>query len=39
MKPMEPRSAANTTPTSFEQFVSEEFVPAYQGKGSKAAGA
>lgn len=37
MKALEPRSAANTTPTSFEQFVSEEFVPAYQGKSSKAA--
>ncbi|HTZ32293.1 MAG TPA: NmrA family NAD(P)-binding protein [Methylomirabilota bacterium] len=27
----EPRSAANTTPTSIEAFVKEVFVPAYQG--------
>jgi uncharacterized protein YbjT (DUF2867 family) len=32
MKALEPRSAANTTPTSFEQFVKEEFVPAFRGK-------
>jgi hypothetical protein len=32
MKPLEPRSAANTTPTSFETFVEKEFVPAYQEK-------
>ncbi len=30
MKALEPRSAANTTPTSFETFVEEGFVPAYQ---------
>jgi hypothetical protein len=30
MKPLEPRSAHNTTPTSFEAFVAESFVPAYQ---------
>lgn len=30
MKPLEPRTAANTTPTSFETFVNEVFVPAYQ---------
>jgi uncharacterized protein YbjT (DUF2867 family) len=30
MKALEPRSAANTTPTKFETFVSESFVPAYQ---------
>ena len=30
MKALEPRSAANTTPTSFETFVQEEFVPAYR---------
>jgi len=32
VRALEPRSARNTTPTSFEQFVAEEFVPAYQGK-------
>ncbi len=31
MRALEPRSPANTTPTSFEQFVQEVFVPAYQG--------
>lgn len=30
MKALEPRSPANTTPTSFETFVSQEFVPAYE---------
>jgi uncharacterized protein YbjT (DUF2867 family) len=30
MRALEPRSAANTTPTSFENFVEEEFVPAYK---------
>jgi uncharacterized protein YbjT (DUF2867 family) len=30
MKTLEPRSAKNTTPTSFERFVEEEFVPAYR---------
>jgi uncharacterized protein YbjT (DUF2867 family) len=30
MRPLEPRSAANTTPTKFDTFVSEEFVPAYR---------
>jgi uncharacterized protein YbjT (DUF2867 family) len=29
---MEPRSAANTTPTTIETFVKEVFVPAYRGK-------
>ena len=28
---MQPRSAANTTPTSIETFVKEVFAPAYQG--------
>jgi uncharacterized protein YbjT (DUF2867 family) len=28
---LEPRSAANTTPTSIETFVKEAFAPAYQG--------
>ncbi len=27
---LEPRSSKNTTPTAYEQFVKEEFVPAYQ---------
>ena len=30
MRALEPRSAANTTPTKFETFVAESFVPAYQ---------
>ena len=30
MKTLEPRAAANTTPTSFETFVTEEFAPAYR---------
>jgi uncharacterized protein YbjT (DUF2867 family) len=29
----EPRSAANTTPTTIETFVKEVFAPAYRGKG------
>jgi len=29
---LEPRSAANTTPTSIETFIKEVFVPAYQGR-------
>jgi len=29
MRALEPRTALNTTPTSFEKFVEEEFVPAY----------
>jgi hypothetical protein len=28
---LEPRSAANTTPTSIETFVKDVFAPAYQG--------
>jgi uncharacterized protein YbjT (DUF2867 family) len=36
MRALEPRSASNTTPTSFETFVAEQFVPVYQGQ-SKAA--
>jgi uncharacterized protein YbjT (DUF2867 family) len=32
MRAMEPRSARNTTPTSYEDFVTNVFVPAYQGK-------
>ncbi|MGB9072918.1 MAG: NmrA family NAD(P)-binding protein [Terriglobales bacterium] len=30
MRALEPRSARNTTPTPYETFVAEEFVPAYQ---------
>jgi uncharacterized protein YbjT (DUF2867 family) len=30
MKALEPRTAANTTPTSFDTFVEEEFAPAYR---------
>jgi uncharacterized protein YbjT (DUF2867 family) len=30
MDALEPRSARNTTPTSYETFVAEEFVPLYQ---------
>lgn len=36
VKPLEARSAANTTPTSFETFVAEEFVPRYRGKATGA---
>jgi uncharacterized protein YbjT (DUF2867 family) len=36
MKALEPRSAANTTPTSFEEFVQKEFLPAYRGKAATA---
>jgi uncharacterized protein YbjT (DUF2867 family) len=32
MVALEKRSAPNTTPTSFETFVAEEFVPCFQGK-------
>jgi uncharacterized protein YbjT (DUF2867 family) len=30
MRPLEPRSASNTTPTKYETFVADTFVPAYQ---------
>jgi uncharacterized protein YbjT (DUF2867 family) len=30
MRALEPRSARNTTPTSYETFVAEQFVPLYQ---------
>ncbi|HLY16810.1 MAG TPA: NmrA family NAD(P)-binding protein [Bryobacteraceae bacterium] len=36
MKKLEPRSAANTTPTTLETFVAEIFLPAYRGKASRA---
>lgn len=34
MVQLEPRSAQNTTPTSIETFVAEEFVPRFQAKAS-----
>ena len=34
--PQEPRSAENTTPTTLETFVEEEFVPAYRGQSATA---
>jgi len=36
MRHLEPRSAANTTPTSFEEFVHKVFVPAYKGQATSA---
>jgi uncharacterized protein YbjT (DUF2867 family) len=36
MKPLEERTAENTTPTSFESFVAEEFVALYRGKATTA---
>jgi hypothetical protein len=36
MTALEPRSAANTTPTTLETFVAEVFVPAYRGKAAGA---
>ena len=36
MKPLEERNEQNTTPTSFESFVEQEFVPAYRGKATSA---
>jgi hypothetical protein len=36
VKALEPRSVKNTTPTSFEQFVREAFVPAYKGQAAGA---
>jgi len=32
MRALEPRSVQNTTPTSYEKFVMEEFMPRYEGK-------
>jgi uncharacterized protein YbjT (DUF2867 family) len=32
MRALEPRSAQNTTPTSYEEFVQEQFKPLYEGK-------
>ncbi len=36
MRALEPRSAANTTPTTFEEFVHDVFVPAYKGQAAGA---
>lgn len=36
MASLEPRSERNTTPTSIETFVAEEFVPRFQAKGAGA---
>jgi uncharacterized protein YbjT (DUF2867 family) len=36
MQALEPRSAANTTPTSFERFVADQFVPLFMGKAAVA---
>jgi hypothetical protein len=36
MKALEPRSDANTTPTSLDAFVQNEFLPAYRGKAATA---
>lgn len=36
MRALEQRSPQNTTPTSFETFVAEEFVPRYRGKSTAA---
>ncbi len=30
MKALEPRTSRNTTPTPYETFVAESFLPAYQ---------
>ncbi len=36
MKMLEPRSPANTTPTTLETFVAEVFLPAYGGRAYRA---
>ncbi len=36
MKALEPRSSANTTPTSYETFVEQVLLPAYRGKAASA---
>jgi uncharacterized protein YbjT (DUF2867 family) len=36
MRSLEPRSRKNTTPTSYEQFVTENFVPLFQQQASAA---
>jgi hypothetical protein len=30
MRPLEPRTPQNTTPTSYETFVADTFIPVYQ---------
>jgi uncharacterized protein YbjT (DUF2867 family) len=35
MRALEPRSTTNTTPTKFETFVAESFVPAYQQQAAR----
>lgn len=39
VRALEARSERNTTPTSYEQFVAEEFVPAYQASSAGVASA
>jgi hypothetical protein len=36
MRALEPRLQQNATPTSYETFVAEEFVPLYEGKSAAA---
>jgi uncharacterized protein YbjT (DUF2867 family) len=36
MRALEPRSARSTTPTSYETFVTQEFVPLYEAKSAAA---
>jgi uncharacterized protein YbjT (DUF2867 family) len=36
IRPLEPRSASNSTPTSFEQFVADTFAPAYRAAAAAA---
>jgi uncharacterized protein YbjT (DUF2867 family) len=36
MKMLEPRSPKNATPTTFESFVAEVFIPAYRGQAARA---
>jgi uncharacterized protein YbjT (DUF2867 family) len=36
MRPLEPRSPQNTTPTTIETFVAEVFAPAYRAKAARA---
>jgi hypothetical protein len=36
MKALEPRTAANTTPTTIEKFARDVFAPAFKGKAATA---
>jgi uncharacterized protein YbjT (DUF2867 family) len=36
MKALEPRSPANTTPTTLETFLADRFLPAFRGKAARA---